>query len=106
MALGSLRAHTLRTALTMLGVIIGVGAVIAMISVGTGAERRIAEQIRSLGSNSIVVLSGASPSGGIRWGLGTQQTLTEEDARALALEVPSVEVAAPSVRGAAQTVYG
>ena len=106
MALGSLRAHTLRTALTMLGIIIGVGAVIAMVSVGAGAERRIAEQIRSLGSNAIVVQSGARTSGGIHWGLGTQQTLTEEDARAIALEIPSAEVAAPSIRGAAQTVYG
>ncbi len=105
-ALAALRAHLVRTALTMLGIIIGVAAVIAMVSVGAGAERRISEQIRSLGANSIVVQSGASTSGGIRWGLGTQQTLTEEDARAIALEVPAAEVAAPSVRGAAQTVYG
>jgi len=106
MALGALRAHLLRTALTMLGIIIGVGAVIAMVSVGAGAQRRIAEQIRSLGSNAIVVLSGASTSGGIRFGLGTQLTLTEEDARAIAVEVPSVEVTAPSVRGSAQIVFG
>jgi putative ABC transport system permease protein len=106
MALGALRAHLLRTALTMLGIIIGVGAVIAMVSVGAGAQRRISEQIRSLGSNAIVVLSGASTSGGIRWGLGTQLTLTEEDARAIAIEVPPIEVAAPSVRGSAQTVFG
>ncbi len=105
MALGALRAHKLRTALTMLGIIIGVGAVIAMVSVGAGAQARIAEQIRSLGSNSIVILPGASTSGGIRWGLGSQQTLTEEDARAIATEVGAVEVAAPSVRGAAQTVF-
>ncbi len=106
MALGALRAHALRTALTMLGIIIGVAAVIAMVSVGAGAQRRIADQIRSLGSNAIVVLPGASTSGGIRWGLGSQQTLTEEDARAIATEIPSVEVTAPSVRGAAQTVFG
>src|SRR5581483_3742305 len=105
MALGALRAHKLRTALTMLGIIIGVGAVIAMVSVGAGAQARIAEQIRSLGSNSIVILPGASTSGGIRWGLGSQQTLTEEDARAIATEVGAVEGAAPSVRGAAQTVF-
>jgi putative ABC transport system permease protein len=105
MALGALRAHALRTALTMLGIIIGVGAVIAMVSVGAGAQRRIAEQIRSLGANAILVVPGASTSGGIRWGLGSQQTLTEEDARAIALEVPSIEVTAPSVRGAAQTVF-
>jgi putative ABC transport system permease protein len=106
MALGALRAHALRTALTMLGIIIGVAAVIAMVSVGAGAQRRISDQIRSLGSNAIVVLPGAQTSGGIRWGLGSQQTLSEEDARAVALELPAIEVAAPSVRGAAQTVYG
>jgi putative ABC transport system permease protein len=59
-----------------------------------------------MGSNLLVVMSGASTSGGIRWGLGSQQTLTEEDARAMAQEIPLVEVAAPSVRGGAQTVYG
>jgi putative ABC transport system permease protein len=105
MALGALRSHVLRTALTMLGIIIGVAAVIAMVSVGAGAQRRIADQIRSLGSNAIVILPGAQTSGGIRWGLGSQQTLSEEDARAIAVEVSAVEVAAPSVRGAAQTVF-
>jgi putative ABC transport system permease protein len=90
----------------MLGIIIGVAAVIAMVSVGAGAQQRIAQQIRSMGANYIVVYPGSSTSGGIRWGLGSQQTLTEEDARAIALEVPAVEVAAPSVRGSAQTVFG
>ncbi len=106
-ALGALRVNKLRTGLTMLGIIIGVGAVIAMVSVGAGAQARIAEQIRSLGSNAIIVLPGSQTSGGFRYGLGSQQTLTEEDARAIALELPDVvDVAAPSVRGAAQTVYG
>jgi putative ABC transport system permease protein len=77
-----------------------------MVSVGAGAQARIAEQIRSMGSNLVVVFPGAQTSGGIRWGLGSQQTLTEEDARAIALEVPAAEVAAPSVRGSAQTIVG
>ncbi len=106
MALMALRVNKLRTALTMLGIIIGVGAVIAMVSVGTGAQARIAEQIRSLGSNALIILPGSQTSGGMRFGLGSQQTLTEEDARAIALEVPAAEVVAPSVRGGAQTVYG
>jgi putative ABC transport system permease protein len=106
LALGALRVNKLRTALTMLGIIIGVAAVIAMVSVGAGAQERIADQIRSMGSNLIVVFPGAQTSGGIRWGLGSQQTLTEEDARAIALEVNAVEVAAPSVRGVAQTIFG
>jgi putative ABC transport system permease protein len=105
-ALGALRAHTLRTSLAMLGIVIGVAAVIAMVSVGAGAQRRIEEQIQSMGSNLILLLPGASTSGGIRFGLGSQQTLTEEDARAIALEVPTVEVAAPLVRGSAQTLFG
>ncbi|MGH7268105.1 MAG: ABC transporter permease [Candidatus Rokuibacteriota bacterium] len=105
-ALAALRVHTLRTALTMLGIVIGVAAVIAMVSVGAGAQARIGEQIRSMGSNLIIVSPGASASGGIRWGLGTQQTLTEEDARAIGLEIATVEAAAPSVRGSAQTIYG
>ncbi len=106
MALGALRVNKLRTALTMLGIIIGVAAVIAMVSVGTGAQARISEQIRSMGSNLLIVVPGTVTSGGIRWGLGSQQTLTEDDARAIAAEVSSVEVAAPSVRGGAQTVFG
>jgi putative ABC transport system permease protein len=106
MALGALRVNKLRTALTMLGIIIGVAAVIAMVSVGAGAQERIAEQIRSMGSNLIVIFPGAQTSGGIRWGLGSQQTLTEEDARAIAIEVPAAEVSAPTVRGSAQTVFG
>jgi putative ABC transport system permease protein len=105
-ALDALRTHTLRTALTMLGIIIGVAAVVAMVSIGTGAQRRIEAQIRSMGANLVMVLSGTATSGGLRMGMGSQLTLTEEDARAIALEIPAVEAAAPSVRGTAQTVYG
>jgi putative ABC transport system permease protein len=106
MALGALRVNKMRTALTMLGIIIGVAAVIAMVSVGAGAQERIAQQIRSMGSNLIVVFPGAQTSGGIRWGLGSQQTLTEEDARAIAVDVASVEISSPMVRGSGQTVFG
>jgi putative ABC transport system permease protein len=105
-ALGALRAHAMRTSLAILGIIIGVAAVIAMMSVGAGAQRRIEAEIRSMGSNLILLLPGAQTSGGIRFGLGSQQTLTEEDARAIAFDVPSVEVAAPIVRGSAQTLFG
>ena len=105
-ALRSLRVNKLRTALTMLGIIIGVGAVIAMVAVGAGAQARVAEQIQSLGSNLIIVLSGSTTSGGIRLGHGTQLTITEDDAAAIAREVAAVQVAAPSMRGTAQVVYG
>ena len=104
-ALRALRVNALRTALTMLGIIIGVGAVIAMVSVGAGAQARVAEQIQSLGSNMIIVLSGSTTSGGVRLGHGTQLTITEEDAWTIAREVPGVQTAAPSMRGSGQVVY-
>jgi putative ABC transport system permease protein len=105
-ALRSLRVNKLRTALTMLGIMIGVGAVIAMVSVGSGAQARVAEQIQSLGSNLIIVLSGSSNAAGVRLGQGSQLTITEEDGAAIAREVSLVQVAAPSSRGTAQVVYG
>ena len=102
----SLRVNMLRSALTMLGIIIGVSAVIAMVGVGAGAQARVAEQIQSLGSNLIIVLSGSTTSSGVRAGHGSQLTITEDDAAAIAREVPAIQVAAPSVRGLAQVVYG
>ncbi len=105
-ALRALQVNRMRSALTMLGIIIGVAAVIAMVAVGAGASVRIAEQIQSIGSNLIIVLSGSTTSGGIRLGHGTAPTLTEDDARAIGREVPAVEVAATTMRGTAQVVYG
>jgi len=105
-ALKALRVNKLRTALTMLGMIIGVAAVIAMISVGAGAQERVREQLKNLGSNLILVLPGSTTASGVRLGWGAAQTLTEEDARAIALEVEGVVVAAPVVRGTGQVVAG
>jgi len=105
-ALRALRVNKLRSALTMLGIIIGVSAVIAMMAVGSGARERIAEQIRSIGSNVIIILSGSTTSGGIRLGSGSVLTLTEDDATAIAREVPAAEAAAPTMRGTAQVVFG
>ncbi len=102
----ALRVNKLRSALTMLGIIIGVSAVIAMVGVGAGAQARVAEQIQSLGSNLIIVLSGSTTSSGVRLGTGSQLTITEDDANAIAREIPAVQVAAPSVRGGAQVVFG
>ena len=104
-ALRALRTNLLRSILTMLGIIIGVGAVIAMIAVGAGAQERVADQIRGLGSNLIIVMSGNLTSGGVRMGGGSGWTLTEDDAAALAAEIPGV-VAAPMLRGGAQIVFG
>ena len=105
-AVRALRVNKLRSALTMLGIIIGVGAVITMVAVGSGAQARVAEQIQSLGSNLIIVLSGSVTAGGVRMGTSSQQTITEDDAAAIAREIPAVQVSAPSVRGNAQIVFG
>ena len=105
-ALRALRVNRLRSALTMLGIIIGVAAVIAMVAVGSGATAQIQEQIRSIGSNVIIVLPGSVTSGGIRLGHGSVMTLTEEDTKAIASECPAVALAASSMRGTAQVVLG
>jgi ABC-type antimicrobial peptide transport system permease subunit len=103
-ALRALGTNWLRSMLTMLGIIIGVAAVITMIAIGGGAQQRVEEQIKSLGTNIMLVLPGAQTTGGVRLGAQTGQTLTEEDARAVAAEVPEVQAAAPSLRTGAQVV--
>jgi putative ABC transport system permease protein len=105
-ALRALKVNRLRSALTMLGIIIGVAAVIAMVGVGAGATARIQEQIQSIGSNLIIVLPGSISSNGVRLGSGGVATLTEDDAKAIAAECPSVALAVPTVRGGVQVVYG
>jgi putative ABC transport system permease protein len=105
-ALRALMVNKMRSALTMLGIIIGVGAVIAMIAVGSGAKKRIAEQIASMGSNMLIVLSGSSTSGGLRFGAGTVPTLTVDDAKAILNEIPAVKYVSPILGGVAQVVFG
>jgi len=105
-ALAALRVNKLRSALTMLGIIIGVGAVITMVAVGAGAQARVEDQIKSLGSNLIIVLSGNFTMGGARQGSGSQLTITEDDAYAMQREVQGVQAAAPSLRGSGQVVFG
>jgi putative ABC transport system permease protein len=90
----------------MLGIIIGVAAVIAMVGVGAGAQARVDEQINSLGSNLIIVLSGNYTAGGVRMGSGSQPTISEDDAYALQQEVALVEASAPQLRGTGQVVFG
>ena len=90
----------------MLGIIIGVAAVITMIAVGQGATNRVQEQMKGLGSNIMLVLPGGVTAGGVRLGAQTGQSLTEEDALAIAKDVPEVQVAAPSMRTGAQVVAG
>jgi putative ABC transport system permease protein len=104
-ALTSLRANKMRSFLTMLGIIIGVASLITMVGVGAGAQTKIAEQIRSVGANVLMVVPGTAQTGGAREKSGSGHTLTESDARAI-LKLPQVQVAAPSVRGAGQIVRG
>ena len=101
-ALTALRANRLRSALTMLGIVIGVAAVIAMVAVGSGATERIQQQIEAIGSNLILVIPGSITSNGVRLGSGATVTLSEDDARAIASECPAVAALAPTVRGGAQ----
>jgi len=105
-ALDALRANLMRSILTMLGIIIGVASVVAMVAVGTGARERVMAQIRSLGSNLIVIISGTVTSGGVRMGHGSRLTLSEDDATALEREIAAVQLAIPQQRGTSQVVAG
>ena len=104
-ALQALAANRLRSGLTMLGIIIGVGAVITMIAVGAGAQARVEDQIKGLGSNLIIIMSGSVTSGGARMGSGSSFTISEDDAQVVMHEIPEV-IAAPALRGGVQVVAG
>ena len=94
----ALRVNKLRSALTALGIVVGVAAVVCMVSVGAGAQAEVSEKIRTLGANLLFVMPGARNSGGARLESGTQPTLTEEDAAAIRRELVDVQVAAPLYR--------
>jgi len=98
-------ANRMRTFLTMLGMVIGVGAVILMLAIGQGAQFQVEQSIASMGSNLFIVLSGSSTSGGVRMGAGAASTLTIADSQAIA-ELPNVAAVAPVSPGTAQMVYG
>jgi putative ABC transport system permease protein len=94
-AMRALRVNKLRSVLTVLGIVVGVGAVVCMVSVGAGAQAEVSEKIRTLGANLLFVLPGAKNSGGARLESGTQPTLTEEDAASIRRELVDVQVVAP-----------
>jgi putative ABC transport system permease protein len=104
-ALRALAVNKLRSGLTMLGIIIGVAAVIVMVAVGAGAQARVEEQIRALGSNLLLILSGARTQGGVRLAVGSGYTLSEDDALAINREIQEA-TAAPALRGGAQVIWG
>ena len=105
-ALGAIRVNVLRSVLTALGIIIGVAAVIIMIAVGAGAQSKVDNLIKSLGSNLVLVLPGTTTSSGARGARGSRPTITEDDAIAIQNEIDTVMAAAPMVRGGGQLIYG
>jgi len=105
-ALSALGRNKMRAALTMLGIIIGVGAVIAMVGVGQGASASIQQQIASLGNNMLFVWSGSQNQGGMRGGSGTVATLVADDVDAIERECPAVKEASPGVQAGGQLVFG
>jgi putative ABC transport system permease protein len=105
-ALRALRRNKMRTLLTMLGIVIGVAAVIAMVGIGTGAKAQVEAQIASLGKNVILVFSGSITSSGIRTGWGGAGTLKVEDAEAIRREVPGVTLVSPEIRTSQQVASG
>ena len=105
-AVRALRRNVLRTLLTMLGIIIGVAAVIAMVSIGTGARVQVEKQVAGLGQNVILVMSGGIFHRGVSTGMGGAATLTEDDARALRTDVEGIVALSPEARGSAQLTFG
>jgi macrolide transport system ATP-binding/permease protein len=105
-ALKGLRRNVLRAALTTLGIIIGVAAVITMMEIGRGSATAIQQTIASMGANILVVRAGTASSGGVSFGAGSVMTLTPQDGEAILEECPAVRAAAPVVRARTQVIYG
>jgi putative ABC transport system permease protein len=105
-AFRALEVNKVRSSLTMLGIVIGVAAVIATVAVGSGATQRVEQQIASIGSNLVIIIPGSLTASGLRMGTGNAVTLSETDAKELVAQCPNIAVAAPAVRGSAQVVYG
>jgi putative ABC transport system permease protein len=104
-AFRALRTNKMRSALTMLGIVIGVAAVIAMLAIGTAARQKISDEISTVGSNLIMVLAGASSSGGAQMGAGSDPTISFDDAEAIKNECPAVLDVAPVQTGQGQVIY-
>src|SRR5258705_12300864 len=105
-AFRALRRNKMRTVLSMLGIIIGVGAVIAMVALGRGAKAQVESRIAALGQNVILIFSGSVNRGGVYTGFGGAGTLTVEDAQAIEKEVPGVAAVSPGIRTGGQIMAG
>ncbi|HXX94802.1 MAG TPA: ABC transporter permease [Planctomycetota bacterium] len=106
LAVEALRRNVGRSALTVLGIVIGIAAVIAMMEIGKGSSTSIAATIASMGANNLLVMPGTASSGGVSFGAGSILTLTSEDCEAILRECPAVEAASPIVRARTQIIYG
>jgi len=106
LALRALARNKMRSALTMLGIIIGVGAVIAVVSIGQGAQYMVQQGIQAMGTNVVFIAAGSGRPGGIRVGYGGVKTLTIDDMKAILREIPLIKEAAPSVNSRRQVIYG
>lgn len=105
-ALTALRRNIMRSALTALGIIIGIAAVIAMMEVGQGSRTAVQQNIASMGANTLLIMPGAAASGGVTMGSGSVLTLTPDDADEIARQCPSIVAVAPMVRARTQVIYG
>ena len=106
LALRAIRRNLMRSILTTLGIVIGVGAVIAMMEIGHGSSSAIQKTVASMGANNLTIFPGTATSAGVSFGSGSVMTLTPEDCEAIVRECPAVEAAAPMVRARSQVVYG
>jgi ABC-type antimicrobial peptide transport system permease subunit len=105
-SLRALRRNIMRSALTCIGIVIGISAVIAMMEIGNGVSTLNQRAIASLGANNLLVMPGQAASGGVSWGAGSVMTLTPQDCEAILKECPAIRAAAPEVRSSGQLVYG
>ena len=106
MALNALLANKLRSLLTMLGIIIGVGAVIAMVSIGMGVRTSVSDSFASLGSNMLIVMPGSTNTGGVRGAAGSRKSLKYDDAKAIAAKIKGIDYVSPTVSSSYQVVNG
>jgi putative ABC transport system permease protein len=106
LALRALARNKMRSALTMLGIIIGVGAVIAVVSIGQGAQYLVQQGIQAMGTNAVFIAAGSNRAGGVRQGYGGVKTLTVDDMDAILKEIPLIQQAAPALTSRQQVVYG
>ena len=106
MALTSLKVNKLRSALTSLGIIIGVSAVIIMLAIGTGASKKVQANMESMGSNMLTIRSASAKTGGVRMGVGTKPSLTLKDATAIQKMIIGVDAVAPASSEGKQVMYG